>query len=497
LIVQLKRLIAQLKPEKTDGSLDREVNGVAYDSRRVTPGMVFVAVPGQTVDGHDFIGNAIDRGAAAIVSERPVYGGRRVTQIRVADARIALARIAAAFYEYPSTTLKVIGVTGANGKTTVAFLLKQILDGAGIKTGLIGTIRYEIGERIIPAQRTTPEAIEIEEMMAQMVRAGCAACVLEVSSHALEQKRVKEIAFDVGVFTNLTQDHLDYHGDMESYYAAKKRLFDSWGGEGKGGTAVINVDDSFGRRLSDEIRVATLFTYGVSRAADLKASRIKLGRKSTRMVIDHGENQWNCRLPLIGRHNVYNALAAAASALALGVDWSVILSALAQAKPVPGRLERIACGQPFSVFVDYAHTDDALHNVLSTLREITPGRLLLVFGCGGNRDPGKRPRMGAVAARLADQTVITSDNPRKEPPEEIAGQIEAGYRSERTDGVTFEPDRRRALDLMIRAAQPEDTVLIAGKGHETYQETGGTIIPFDDRVYARQSLEALGYQSRR
>jgi UDP-N-acetylmuramoyl-L-alanyl-D-glutamate--2,6-diaminopimelate ligase len=493
--VQLKQLVDDLSAVKVEGSLDREIAGISYDSRRVTPGMVFVAIPGQKTDGHEFISTAIDRGATAVICEKNGFVSPRATKIKVADAREALARAAAAYYQHPSRKLKVIGVTGTNGKTTVAFMIKQILQEAGVNCGLIGTVRYEIGERVIPAQRTTPEALEIQQMMAQMLRADCQACVMEVSSHALEQKRVCCVEFDAAVFTNLTQDHLDYHGTMESYFAAKKRLFASPEQGAKKVGAIVNIDDPFGARLSKETNAEVLLTYGLTEVAKLRATQIRLGKDATQMVVETPQEKFPCRLPLIGRHNVYNALAAVGAGLVLKVGLPPIQTALNSIKTVPGRLEAIALGQPFGVFVDYAHTDDALRNVLTTLREITSGRLLLAFGCGGNRDAGKRAKMGKVAATLANFTIITSDNPRRESPEKIAEAVEEGFRSVRRDGLRVELNRRRAIDEILRSANPGDTVLIAGKGHETYQEFEDTVIPFDDRIYARETLETLGWRS--
>jgi UDP-N-acetylmuramoyl-L-alanyl-D-glutamate--2,6-diaminopimelate ligase len=491
--MQLKDLIAALRPVSVEGTLDREIVGITYDSRRVTPGMIFVAIRGRQVDGHAFIPNAIDRGAAAIVYERNGFLSQRATRIKVADAREALANLAVAFYGNPSAKLKVIGVTGTNGKTTVAFMVQHLLEAAGVGTGLLGTIRYEIGERVIPAQRTTPESLEIQHMMAQMVRAGCRACVLEVSSHALEQKRVLGIEFDTAVFTNLTQDHLDYHGSMEAYFQAKARLFTELRSPTKKGTAVINIDDAYGAKLSERNQIEVLLTFGLDQTAQLRASEIELNSGGARFTVEQGERRQVCQLPLPGRHNVYNALAAIGAGLALGLPFDAVVSSLNSLAPVPGRLEKIASGQPFNVLVDYAHTDDALRNVLTTLREITRGRLLLVFGCGGSRDAGKRPKMGRVAAELADFTCITSDNPRRESAALIASQIESGFRQCRDSGYSIELDRRRAIDELIRRANVGDTVLIAGKGHETYQEFEDTIVPFDDRVFARETLQNLGF----
>jgi UDP-N-acetylmuramoyl-L-alanyl-D-glutamate--2,6-diaminopimelate ligase len=487
--MQLKELVKYLPVLRVEGSLDRDVAGIAYDSRRVTPGMVFVAIPGVHVDGHDFINTAIDRGAAAIICERNGFSSPRATKIKVSDVREALARAAASYYQHPSTRLQVIGVTGTNGKTTVAFMVKEVLEAAGIKTGLLGTVRYEIGDRVIPAARTTPEALEVQQMMAQMVTSGCRACVMEVSSHALEQKRVAGIEFDVAIFTNLTQDHLDYHGTMDNYFVAKQKLFTKIANGSKRGTVVINIDDERGAKLVSESDAAVKLTYGIRGAANIRATNIHLRADTSNFTLETPKKTFACRLPLIGRHNIYNALAATGAVYALGVEPATIESALNHMQPVPGRLENVFCGQPFAVFVDYAHTDDALHNVLTTLREITQGRLLLLFGCGGNRDAGKRPKMGRVAAEFADFTLITSDNPRNESPAKIAAQIEEGFRAVKQSGCAVELDRKRAIAEIISMAKPGDTVLLAGKGHETYQEFEDTVVPFDDRIFAREALE--------
>jgi UDP-N-acetylmuramoyl-L-alanyl-D-glutamate--2,6-diaminopimelate ligase len=490
--MQLKEISRAVQPLRVEGSLDRPITGITCDSRQVMPGMIFVAVRGEHVDGHDFIPNAIDRGAAAILCERNGLVSPRATKIKVASIRTALAQAAATYYGHPARHLKVIGVTGTNGKTTVAFMVKHLLEAAGHKTGLIGTVRYEIGDRVVPAQRTTPEALEVQRLMAHMVGAQCRACVMEVSSHALEQQRVGGIEFDVSVFTNLTQDHLDYHGTMENYFAAKQKLFAAAAHGAKPGTQVINIDDTHGARLWREGQAEVKLTYGLHERASIRATHIQLTKDRSHFRVETPQGDFSCALPLIGRHNVYNALAAIGTALAMEVPLPTLQSALSVVPAVPGRLQPIACGQSFGVFIDYAHTDDALHNVLTTLREMTPGRLLLAFGCGGNRDAGKRPKMGRVAAREADCTLITSDNPRHESASDIAQQIEQGYREVRSDGCLVELDRRRAIQEIIRLARKGDTVLIAGKGHETYQEFDDTVIPFDDGLFACETLEELG-----
>jgi UDP-N-acetylmuramoyl-L-alanyl-D-glutamate--2,6-diaminopimelate ligase len=487
--MQLRQIVSQMRTVAMDGPLDREIAGISYDSRRITPGMVFVAVRGEHTDGHDHILEALERGAAAVVCERNGFITQRATKIKVADARQALAEAAAAYYDYPSSKLKVIGVTGTNGKTTVAFMVRHILEAAGTKTGLLGTVRYEVGERVIPAQRTTPEALELQQMMAHMVRAGCQACVLEVSSHALEQRRVHGMKFDAAIFTNLTQDHLDYHETMEAYYQAKRKLFLDTPSKASC-AAILNTDDPYGRRLAGEAQAEVLLSYGFGREAKLRATRIQLGRDTTEMEVETPAGKFACHLPLIGRHNVYNALAALGAGLALNIDLRAIRTGLESMPPVPGRLERVEAGQAFGVFVDYAHTDDALRNVLMTLREVTSGRILLAFGCGGNRDREKRGKMGRVAAQLADLTYITSDNPRRESADAIAKQIETGFRTVRQDGYKVQLDRKRAIEEIIGLAESGDMVLLAGKGHETYQEFEDTVVPFDDRVYAAEALES-------
>jgi len=330
-------------------------------------------------------------------------------------------------------------------------------------------------------------------MMAQMLRAGCSACVMEVSSHALEQKRVLGVEFDVAIFTNLTHDHLDYHGNMENYFAAKSKLFAAISQGKKKGAAVINIDDTFGARLAGQTKLEVLLTYALDQQAKLRATQIQLGASGSKFTVEAPKGKFACTIPLIGRHNIYNSLAAIGAGIALDLKTTAIQKALSTMPPVPGRLQRVDMGQPFGVYVDYAHTDDALRNVVRTVKEITSGRILLTFGCGGNRDSAKRARMGKIAAEMADFTIITSDNPRKESAERIAAQIEEGYRSGRQEGYVIELDRQRAIAQILGKAERGDTVLIAGKGHETYQEFENTVVPFDDRVHAQEALEQLGF----
>ena len=489
----LKEIVHDVPTVGVHGDLNQEIAGIAYDSRRVTPGMVFVAVPGQNTDGHEYIQTALDRGASAIICERNGMIPSGATRIKVSDVREALARVSRSYYHNPSSKLKVIGVTGTNGKTTVSFMIKAMLEQAGLPTGLLGTVHYEIRDRVIPAQRTTPESLEVQQMMAQMVRAGCKACVMEVSSHALEQKRVLGVEFDVAIFTNLTHDHLDYHGNMENYFAAKSKLFTAVAEGTKKGAAIINIDDTFGARLAGRTGIEVQLTYAIEQQARLRATQIQLNATGSRFTVETFDEKFACRTPLIGRHNIYNSLAALGAGVALNMKVAVMQKALSNMPPVPGRLERVDAGQEFGVYVDYAHTDDALRNVLRTLRELTTGRLLLAFGCGGSRDSAKRAKMGQIAAGMADFTIITSDNPRKELPERIAAQIEEGYLSVTREGYAIELDRQRAIQQIIGKAERGDIVLIAGKGHETYQEFEDTVVPFDDRVHAREALEQLGF----
>jgi UDP-N-acetylmuramoyl-L-alanyl-D-glutamate--2,6-diaminopimelate ligase len=485
--MQLADLIQRLRAISIDGPVDREITGLRYDSRRVGPGNLFVAVGGSCFDGHSFIEQAVDKGAVAIVGEKPGLS-KRATMIVVPNSREALARLAATYYGDPSRRLKVIGVTGTNGKSTTTFLVKHLLERANQSTGLIGTVRYEIGERVLPAQRTTPESLDLQELLSQCVEAGCRNVVLEVSSHALSQGRASEIAFDVGAFTNLTQDHLDFHHGMKDYFEAKARLFDSVrDNQKKERAAVINIDDPYGQQLVARFgRDLPMISYGMGARAQFRASNFKVEMNGTSYQLNAKEKSYLVRLPLIGRFNVYNSLAALAVAHAIGADVRTSVLALANAPQIPGRLEAVPAKRQFHVFVDYAHTDDALLNVLRTCRDLHPNRLILVFGCGGNRDGTKRVLMGAVADQYADYAILTSDNPRKEDPEAIVRDIEAGFKRKNYEKIV---DRREAISRAIALAQPKDIVLIAGKGHEKYQEFGDHTIPFDDVEVAARALE--------
>jgi UDP-N-acetylmuramoyl-L-alanyl-D-glutamate--2,6-diaminopimelate ligase len=484
--MELAELISGLRDPIVTGSLERRITSLCYDSREAGPGSLFVAIRGNVVDGHSFIDQAIDRGAVAVVAEKPGLT-QRATLIQVSDSRDALARLAATFYRNPSKQLRMIGITGTNGKTTTTFLIKHLLERAGQRTGLVGTVLYEIGERILPAARTTPESLDLQSILSQCVDAHCSNVVMEVSSHALELGRIDEINFRVAVFTNLTQDHLDFHPGMKEYFEAKAKLFAGLkNSEGKTPTAVINVDDAYGQQLIARLgRDLPVITYGMGARADFRASNFKVELTGTSYQLDLKGKSFLVRLPLIGRFNIYNSLAALAAVQAIGLDIRQAVLALARAPQVPGRLEALSAKRQFQVFVDYAHTDDALLNVMKTCRDLNPNRLIVVFGCGGSRDKSKRPLMGAVVDQNADFSIITSDNPRKEDPVQIIRDIETGFKSKRFEVIV---DRREAINRAIQLAEPRDIILIAGKGHEKYQEFSDRTVPFDDIEVAARAL---------
>jgi UDP-N-acetylmuramoyl-L-alanyl-D-glutamate--2,6-diaminopimelate ligase len=459
---------------------DVEITGLAFDNRLVEPGALFFCVRGFTTDGHDFAADAVTRGAAALVVERPLE--LKVPQVQVASARAAMPAIAARFHGDPTAGMRVVGVTGTNGKTTSCFLIRELLEAGGVQTALLGTVKSVIGGVESPVARTTPEAVDLQAAFAEMRDAGDAACAMEVSSHALELGRAEGIHWAAALFTNLTQDHLDFHPTMEEYFQAKRRLFAAGPA-----VSVVNVDDPYGRRLADEFDVVTV---GIdSPDADLRAVGLQGELTGSRFTI---ETRDGARLPvrsaLPGRFNVANVLGAVAVARALGVDDETIVAALPRAGRVPGRFEPVDEGQAFAVLVDYAHTPDSLENVLRAARELTRGRVIVTFGAGGDRDRAKRPLMGEIAGRLADEVVVTSDNPRSEDPEAILGEILAGVER---DDVRSEVDRRRAIRDAIALARDGDVVVIAGKGHEQGQELAdGRKVPFDDVTEAREALRA-------
>jgi UDP-N-acetylmuramoyl-L-alanyl-D-glutamate--2,6-diaminopimelate ligase len=459
-----------------------DVGGLAYDNRTVAPRDVFFCVRGFTTDGHEFAADAVSRGAAALVVDHLV--DLDVPQVQVDDVRRAMAPAAARFYGDPTKTLHVVGVTGTNGKTTTAYLVRALLEAGGRQSGLLGTVKSIVAGVEREAGRTTPEAIDLQRIFRQMLDGGDVACVMEVSSHALELARVDAVSFAVGIFTNLTQDHLDFHPTMEEYFLAKRKLFT----ERRARRAIINIDDPYGRRLAADPEIVNPITLSLEDpAATYRASEVRTDLDGSSFTLRSPDGVSELRSPLSGRFNVYNVLAALASARASGVEADVAVAAVEQAGQVPGRFESVDEGQPFAVLVDYAHTPDSLENVLAAARLLTTGRLHVVFGCGGDRDRGKRPVMGEIAARVADHVIVTSDNPRSEDPEAIIDEILAGT----SGAVEHEVDRRIAIRSAICAASAGDVVVIAGKGHEQGQEfAGGEKLPFDDVTVAREALGA-------
>jgi UDP-N-acetylmuramoyl-L-alanyl-D-glutamate--2,6-diaminopimelate ligase len=468
-----------------------EVTSLAYDSRHVERGSLFFAIHGEKADGHDYIAEALERGAVGVVSERPApeLSSR---WIQVPKIRRALSEAARSFYHHPDSQLRLIGITGTNGKTTTAFLLESILRAAGICAGLFGTIEHRFGRRTVKAVNTTPESLDLMTWFDDLVRSGGQAAVLEVSSHALAQERVWGFQFAAAVFTNLTRDHLDYHKDFESYFAAKRRLFEGLGARPPE-LAVINADDEWGDRLL-KLSGSRQLTYGTKPGAQVRVKQSSSGLAGIKAVFETPSGTLDIVSPLVGQTNLLNILAATATALGLGIAADRIRDGIEALAAVPGRFERIEAGQPFLVVVDYAHTDDALRNVLRVARELTENRLLVVFGCGGERDRTKRPLMGEAAGLLADFAYLTSDNPRSEDPLEILNDVIVGL--QRTGrGYRAEVDRKAAIRKALGDAREGDVVVLAGKGHETYQILKDRTIPFDDREVAREVLRELGYPS--
>jgi UDP-N-acetylmuramoyl-L-alanyl-D-glutamate--2,6-diaminopimelate ligase len=489
--MQLKTLLSAISVRQIIGPPDRPVESIAYDSRRVQRNGLFVALRGEKFDGHNFIGQAIEKGASVIVAEREEFpaAAERVTSVVVENTRLTLADLSATFYGFPVRKLKMAAVTGTNGKTTTTFLIQHICEKAGLRCGLIGTVRYQIGERVLPATRTTPESLDVQELLAQMRDSGCRAAAMEVSSHAIAQDRTRGLEWDVAVFTNLTQDHLDFHGTMENYFEAKAKLFTDLTHQEKKRkpVAIVNSDDRYGEQILSKIdKRISVVTYGMGARADFRASNYRMEFGGTSYQLDARGKSYLVRVPLIGRFNVANSMAALAAANSLGIGLREAVLSLSKSPQVPGRLEMVPAKRQFQVFVDYAHSPDALLNVIKTLRELEPRRLIVVFGCGGDRDREKRPLMGQVVDQNADHAIITSDNPRKEDPEAIISQVEKGFRSNRYEKIV---DRAEAIDHAIGLAQPRDIVLIAGKGHEAYQEFADHTIPFDDIQVARRALE--------
>ncbi|HVO11659.1 MAG TPA: UDP-N-acetylmuramoyl-L-alanyl-D-glutamate--2,6-diaminopimelate ligase [Vicinamibacteria bacterium] len=492
--MRLGELLARLPGAELHGEPGLEITSVTHDSRRAGPASLFVAVRGTASDGNQYVEAARKNGAAAIASEQPPAG--EGAWVRVANAREALAVFSAAVLGDPARALELVGVTGTNGKTTTTYLIDSALRAAGEKPGLLGTVEYRVGDRVAEAVRTTPESSDLQQLFRQMVDAGCRQAVLEVSSHSLALERVFGLQFRVAVFTNLTRDHLDFHGDMDAYFAAKRTLFSSL--LRPDGRAVVNLDDDRAAELVAASRGA-VWTYSASGrpAADLAAEDVHASLEGTRFVARTPAGRLQIATPLLGRFNVENVLAAAGAALALGLANEAVEHGIAALPGVPGRMERVVVGQPFTVLVDYAHTDDALKNLLDTVRDLQPRRVITVFGCGGDRDRSKRPLMGTVAARLSDVVVVTSDNPRSEPPDAIIDEIRRGIPASRARDTLVLPDRREAIARALETAAAGDVVVIAGKGHETYQVLRERTVPFDDRQVAREILGKLAAAGRR
>jgi UDP-N-acetylmuramoyl-L-alanyl-D-glutamate--2,6-diaminopimelate ligase len=496
--ITLTQLLAALRGQvevlEQHGNMSLPMHAITDDSRAVTDGSLFVAVKGERVDGHGFVEQAITAGAFAVIAQAPVESGS-VSFVRVADSRKALGLLGSRFYGDPSARLKMIGVTGTNGKTTTTYLCKALLEGIGRRVGLIGTVGYQIGQETLPAPHTTPGALDLQALLAKMVEGGLTAAVMEVSSHALALDRTSGCEYDVAVFTNLTQDHLDFHHTMDEYFEAKLRLFTGLaGGKKTGKRAIVNLDDPRGVTIRAACPVP-VWGYALKSQADLKAERVRLSLTGTTFTAATPAGSFTVESRLVGEHNVYNLLGAIGVALHEGATTDQICEATAHITNVPGRFERVSSGQDFTVVVDYAHTEDALLRLLTAAQALKTDRIITVFGCGGDRDRGKRPKMGRAAVECSDVVILTSDNPRTEDPMAILQEVEIGVRDAlaRRNHVQYHlvPDRREAIGAAIREARRGDMVLIAGKGHEDYQIIGTKKFHFDDREVAREAIQQL------
>ncbi|WP_031513412.1 UDP-N-acetylmuramoyl-L-alanyl-D-glutamate--2,6-diaminopimelate ligase [Desulfofalx alkaliphila] len=482
----LSELVVNIKVLDSKGDLAVPIKGIAYDSRKVQPGFLFVAVPGFVTDGHHYIDQAVAKGAGALIVEKPSEAD--IPTVQVEDSRLALALVAAEFYNHPSQSLTITGITGTNGKTTTTHLVAAIYKAAGNRVGLVGTIQNLIGGKEAPASNTTPESLDLQRLFNDMLKAGVSHAAMEVSSHALTLNRVAGVEFNAAVFTNLSQDHLDFHRDMDDYAAAKAKLFT------RSPLAIINADDA---RSGQMIKASTgkVVTYGLKNQSDVGAKDIKISTRGVSFVTTGIYGQHRLNLKLTGEFNVYNALAAFTAGMAQGFNGELVVSALETVPGVAGRFELVDQGQPFAVVVDYAHTPDGLENILKTAKQMAKKRLISVFGCGGDRDRSKRPIMGQIGTSYSHLAVITSDNPRTEDPQQIIEDILIGVKSLANAQHKYEviPDRRKAIAYAIGEAGPGDVVIIAGKGHETYQIIGNKKYDFDDRAVAAEALASLGY----
>jgi len=497
-VPNLGDLLEGVSVQRFTGSRDIPVQGVAYDSRKVEPGYLFVCIKGERYDGHDFIGDAVSRGAVAFIVERDVVPPDGVATAAVTSSREALARVAQGLYGDPSRSMVCVGVTGTKGKTTTTHLVKGVLDASGRWCGIIGTVGHVIGDEVVQAKHTTPESLDIQRMLSEMREKGQGAAAMEVSSHAVVLRRVLGVDFDVGVFTNIGHDHLDFHGTFENYLAAKAAFFESLGAgrspKGLSRTAVVNLDQPHAGHIISRTR-ADVLTYGITSAADVRAENVQLLRDGASFTACTPAGRAEVRLKLAGVFNVYNALAAIAGGIAVGAGLDRIMAGVEGVPGVPGRFETIDEGQPFAVVVDFAHTPDSLENVLKAAAGLGPGGMTVVFGCGGDRDRTKRPMMGEIAAKLADRVIVTSDNPRSEDPEAICREIEDGVLHVRRPGQDYEVivNRADAIRRAVSLAKEGDVVVVAGKGHETYQIFRDRTIHFDDREVARGFLrERMG-----
>ncbi|WKZ17624.1 MAG: UDP-N-acetylmuramoyl-L-alanyl-D-glutamate--2,6-diaminopimelate ligase [Candidatus Jettenia sp. CY-1] len=482
--MKLSELCSCLKRYKSYDFVEKDVCGITQDSRKVKKGCVFVAIKGHKLDGHDFLVKAMEKGAIALVVEKRSGVALQIPQIIVSNTRQALACMSNHFYDEPSSKMIVTGITGTNGKTTTSYLTKSIIEASGSEAGLIGTIQYQIGRRVIPAQETTPESVEIQSYLSQMLKSDIRYAVIEASSHALSQHRLDGIHFSSAIFTNLSAEHLDYHEDIKNYREEKLKLVKKLDSEA---ITVLNADHNMSKYFAQCTKSRVIW-YGIKRKnADVIAEDIHLGNDTTRFLLNSPWGKKTVYLKLVGKHNIYNALAAAASTLAQGFTIDTIKTGIESLPMVPGRLEKIDCGQDFLVYIDYAHTHQALQVILSTLREITTRRILLVFGCGGDRDRKKRPKMGHIAEKYSDLFWLTSDNPRSEDPCSIIHEIQKGLSSKAA--FRIQPDRKIAIEEALLEAKSGDVVIIAGKGHEQYQISKDTMTPFHDHEVVRHRLQ--------
>lgn len=482
--MRLKQILESLKEPQLIVAEDVAIKGISANSEEIKPDFVFVAIKGNQADGHDFIKQAIEKGARVIIAQgKPNFNlAQGISWIIVKDARSALAGLATAFYGYPAKKIKVIGITGTNGKTTISYLIESLLKGQGKACAVMGTINYRLKDKITTAKNTTPGPLEIQSFLSEALKEGINYVVMEVSSHALDQQRVAGVEFSYAIFTNLTQDHLDYHGNMDNYFQAKARLFRNLSSQA---VSIINLDDAYGKRLF-ELTKSKVISYGFAKENQIRAEDFYFSPEGAKFKLIAPEGKIEIKTKLIGSHNVYNILAAVSFALSAGMDLNFCKSSLAHFDLVPGRLEKIPSAKDFSVFVDYAHTPDALKNVITSLRQIAQNRIIVIFGCGGDRDRGKRPQMGKIATELADFVMITSDNPRSEEPMAIIEEILRGVKKDNYQVIL---EREAAIHQALAMAAMGDIVLIAGKGHENYQVIKERTIPFDDRRVVKNYLK--------